>query len=153
MYTYLWLREDGSPYYVGKGTKNRAWRRGSPPRERIIVQDFLTHEDAFQAEKFLISLFGRKDLSTGCLINLTDGGDGPIGYRHRKEAKEKLRGNTNRTGKRASIESCRRMSLAKMENQNASGHGCPKGYKYSVLANANKSAAIKAWWVKRRASC
>ena len=153
MYTYLWLRENGIPYYVGKGTGNRAWRRGCPSRERVIVQEFLSHEDAFQAERFLISLFGRKDLLTGCLINLTDGGDGPVGYRHLELAKEKLRGNSNRTGKRASIESCHQMSLAKKGNRNAVGHGCPIGYKYSALANANKSAAIKAWWAKRGKSC
>jgi hypothetical protein len=76
-YTYLWLREDGTPYYVGKGTKKRAWRKGSPPSERVLIQEFPSEEDAFLSERFLIALYGREDLLEGCLINLTDGGDNP----------------------------------------------------------------------------
>jgi general stress protein YciG len=81
-YTYLWLREDGTPYYVGKGRGRRAFisrahtvRR---PKElsRIIVQEFETEEDAFRAEQFLITYYGRQDLGTGCLRNRTDGGEG-----------------------------------------------------------------------------
>src|SRR5207253_2449071 len=42
----------------------------------ILVQPYPSEADAFAAEVFLISYFGRKDLGTGCLRNLTDGGDG-----------------------------------------------------------------------------
>jgi len=35
----------------------------------------MNEADAFQAEMLLISLHGRVDLSTGCLRNLTDGGE------------------------------------------------------------------------------
>jgi len=83
-YTYLWLREDGTPYYVGKGKGNRAYtsnghRVSKPANDNIIVQHFDTEEDAFFTEKFLIALYGRTDISTGCLSNLTEGGDGVVG--------------------------------------------------------------------------
>lgn len=75
-YTYLWLREDGTPSYAGKGKERRAFRRGAPPLDRIILQYFESEQDALDAERFLIAFYGRKDLGTGCLRNLTDGGDG-----------------------------------------------------------------------------
>jgi len=79
-YTYLWLREDGTPYYAGKGRGNRAFIRHShrfppPPNDRILIQEFSTEMDALSAEKFLISYYGREDEGTGSLLNLTDGGD------------------------------------------------------------------------------
>jgi len=83
-YTYMWLRENGIPYYVGKGKSNRAFEGHivgnhilqAPPKEQIIIQEFDSEYDAFVAEKFLIQYFGRKDKKTGCLRNLTDGGQG-----------------------------------------------------------------------------
>ena len=81
-YTYLWLRYDGTPYYVGKGKGNRAYTseghsvRRPKDSSRILLQAFLTEQDALEAEKILIAFFGRLDLGTGCLRNLTDGGDG-----------------------------------------------------------------------------
>lgn len=86
-YTYLWLRENGIPYYVGKGKEQRAYRRSQhrvkcPPRERILVEYHASEQDAFAAEIFLIAYYGRIDLGTGCLRNLTDGGDGCSGLIH-----------------------------------------------------------------------
>jgi hypothetical protein len=95
-YTYLWLREDGTPYYVGKGQGNRAYVSGnhrlSCPKDTdlIIVQEFESEEDAFFAEKFLISFYGRKDLSEGCLRNLTDGGEGASGATLSEEHKRSV---------------------------------------------------------------
>ncbi len=88
-YTYLWLREDGTPYYVGKGSGDRAYRshrRGNRPtvrpplfRDRVILQEWPCEKDSLIAEIFLISFYGRKDTNTGCLRNLTDGGEGVTG--------------------------------------------------------------------------
>src|SRR5258708_37388601 len=81
-YTYLWLREDGTPYYVGKGSGDRAFYKENhkvnppPSKDYIIIQEHEDSEEALFAEKFLISYYGRKDLHTGILVNLTDGGDG-----------------------------------------------------------------------------
>ena len=91
-YTYLWLREDGTPYYVGKGSNNRAfisWSHGvhCPPEEaRIIVQEFVSENEAFEAEKFLIDYFGRLDTGTGCLRNLTEGGENPPNWQGKKRS-------------------------------------------------------------------
>lgn len=78
-YTYLWLREDGTPYYVGKGHGKRAYRKGRPSLSCVLIQEFPSEADTFLAERFLISLYGRKDLGEGCLINHTDGGEGKTG--------------------------------------------------------------------------
>lgn len=88
-YVYMYLREDGTPYYVGKGTKKRAWeshkRRNNtevlpPDHARIhIVEHSLKEDQAHDLERKLIAYYGRKDLGTGILRNLTDGGDGTSG--------------------------------------------------------------------------
>ena len=122
-YTYLWLREDGTPYYAGKGKGNRAFTTDNHivhvPVDftRIILQEWLSEEDAFEAEKFLIVYYGRVDLGTGCLRNLTDGGEGVVGHRHIVETRQKLRElNLGKTpwnkGKIASEEARRHQSEA-----------------------------------------
>ena len=102
-YTYLWLRESGTPYYAGKGTGRRAFSSSAHgvhrpvDRVRILIQEFPSEEDAFEAEKFLIAYYGRKDLGTGCLRNLTDGGEGSVGAirseEFRRNLAERTRGN------------------------------------------------------------
>ena len=82
-YTYLWLREDGTPYYVGKGKNNRAYSSHShgvhcpPEKERIVIYPASSEADAFETETDLIWYYGRKDLGLGSLRNLTDGGENP----------------------------------------------------------------------------
>lgn len=88
-YTYAWLRKDGTPYYIGKGSGDRAFRRSrkvfpKPPNERnriLILKKNLTEEEAFKHEIYMIALYGRKDLGTGILHNRTNGGDGVLGTR------------------------------------------------------------------------
>jgi hypothetical protein len=92
-YTYLWLREDGTPYYVGKGSGRRAFtsysHRVKCPKDtaRILVQEFPDESAAFAAEKFLIAFYGRRDLGTGILRNLTDGGEGASGVIQTEETR------------------------------------------------------------------
>ena len=87
-YTYAYLREDGTPYYIGKGKGKRAYvkrygngraRRPKNLNNIILLKQNLTEEEAFKHEKYMIAIFGRKDLGTGILHNRTDGGDGASG--------------------------------------------------------------------------
>ena len=114
-YTYAYLREDGTPYYVGKGNKNqyRAYgrhRQGLTPKDRnriLILKSNLTEEEAFKHEIYMIAVFGRKDLGTGILRNLTNGGEGTCGYKHSAEEIERRRG---RKQKPRSAEYCKEVS-------------------------------------------
>lgn len=93
------------PFYVGKGTGNRAWdhlkeayRGGSYRAMRhskiksiynkgklpiiIIAYVNLTEQQAFAYEQSLIAHYGRRDLKTGCLTNMSDGGEGNTGHKY-----------------------------------------------------------------------
>lgn len=82
-YTYAYLREDRTPYYIGKGRNNRLHEYHTkfvklPPRDRRIVLKRFDNEDAaYKHEIYMIAVFGRKDLQSGILINRTPGGDNP----------------------------------------------------------------------------
>jgi hypothetical protein len=96
-YVYSYLREDLSPYYIGKGTRSRAYAsanhriKAPKEKERIhILKDNLTEEEAYDLEKLYIKMFGRVDLGTGILRNLSDGGEGPTGYKTTPEQRRKI---------------------------------------------------------------
>lgn len=162
-YTYLWLREDGTPYYVGKGKKNRAFLRGrhrlSPPYvpdERIIIQAFECEEDAFFAEKFLIALYGREDLGEGRLLNLTDGGENPppakkglgkgrrLSEEHKKSISKGLMGHTVSEEARKSLSRpCKEETKRKIAASNKGKENIFKGKKRSAEFGKKISEAKK----------
>ena len=95
-YTYAYLREDRTPYYIGKGSGKRIYSKDrtiKPPKDKsriIFLKKNLTEEEAFKHEIYMIDVFGRKDLGTGILHNRTDGGEGSSGCIPSEETKRKL---------------------------------------------------------------
>ena len=135
-YTYLWLREDGTPYYVGKGKNRRAYVQTGhivkvPPRERIVIHFVESEADAFETEIALIWYYGRKDLGTGILRNLTDGGDGMSGHRWTSRQR-KIIPEANRGRKRTSLT---RLKIREARKRQKSTKGMA-GQKHSLSARA-----------------
>ena len=101
VYTYRDPRpsKNSQVVYVGKGTGRRAWAHWEKPIHKnrgfgallaklrrdglepliTIVKEFEDEAAAFVEEMRLISEIGRRDLGTGTLFNLTDGGEGMCG--------------------------------------------------------------------------
>lgn len=107
-YVYLLYRaSDRSVVYVGKGNgarsdwHNRAGAQHTNPMLRgmyakdgpFIVEhvfETLNENEAHARERFLISLYGRRDLRRGTLANLTDGGEGTSGRPHSADTRAKI---------------------------------------------------------------
>lgn len=91
----MYCREDGTPYYIGKGKGYRMHsthnhKSGLPPRDRRkFLKTNLTEEESFRHEMYMIHVLGRKDNGTGILRNLTDGGEGNSGCIQSEETKKK----------------------------------------------------------------
>ena len=98
-------------FYVGIGNPKRPYDRyfrnnwwknivAKTDYKIDILFDDLTWEEACEKEKEFISLYGRRDLGKGPLVNLTDGGDSIKGYVMTQEHKNKIskanKGNTYR---------------------------------------------------------
>ena len=121
-YTYAYLREDKTPYYIGKGKGNRLYvkknRKVFPPSNKnliIFLKKNLSEEEAFKHEIYMISVFGRKDLGTGILHNRTDGGEGMSGSivseEHRKKISRAMKGKpAHNKGKKCSENHKKRVS-------------------------------------------
>lgn len=117
---YRHIRLDkNEPFYIGIGEKesrahkkhgrNEFWKKiinKTDYRVEILFDD-LTWEQAQEKEIEFISLYGRRDLGTGILVNLTDGGENPpkmFGHKFnlgripsletRKKRSESLKGRT-----------------------------------------------------------
>lgn len=93
-YVYKHTRLDiNEPYYIGIGKSDTSLKRAYSKENRSIwwkrindkvetkveiIEENLTWEEAIMYEKYYIKLYGRKDLGTGVLVNMTDGGEGTI---------------------------------------------------------------------------
>lgn len=155
-YAYLWLRASGTPYYAGKGHGDRAFRhpegRINPPRDAQRIRFFFLPDEsaAFAFERMLIRLFGRKDFGTGCLRNLTDGGEGRVGAMvseetRRKQSAAKKGKPSSWKGHTASAETRLKQSIA-AKNRPCLLAGWNKGQPLTVAHKQKQSAGLKKFW-------
>ena len=138
-YTYAYLREDGTPYYIGKGCGRRAYNQQRrkvkvPPRDRILfLKKNLTEEEAFKHEVYMISVLGRKDLGTGILWNFTDGGEGLCGRVVSPETRKRMSASQKgRKGKKPSIETRKKMSEAAKASDHPNKKGLSEEHKRKI---------------------
>lgn len=105
-YVYRHIRLDkNEPFYIGisntedgykraykKTCRNKHWTNiaKSCKYEVEILVENLTIEEVKEKEKEFIKLYGRVDLKTGTLVNLTDGGDGVLNKHENAELRLKL---------------------------------------------------------------
>jgi hypothetical protein len=156
-YTYAYLREDKTPYYIGKGEKNRAYTKHhkgiSVPKDKsriIFLKQNLLEEEAFKHEIYMISVLGRKDLGTGILRNRTNGGDGASGLVHNKKTREQI--SKAHIGKSLSEETKRKQSEAKKgENHPNYGKSLSEETKrkQSEAKKGEKNYLSKLWKVTK----
>lgn len=106
-----WRLDKNEVFYVGIGKeesrafdfirRNKVWKgikRRTDVDVEIVARD-LSWELACELEKLMIQEYGRIDLGTGCLVNMTDGGEGSFGIKQSQETIDK-RANSNRGKKR-----------------------------------------------------
>lgn len=124
----IWDPINNEPFYVGKGYYKKRYLRyldhikealgiknyngkNYHKRNRIkkilnqnkypiikIVFESENEQEVFNKEKELIKIYGRRDLKTGSLTNLTEGGEGSSGYIFTAEARQKISKRVSGTG-------------------------------------------------------
>lgn len=172
-FVYLHKKLDGTVFYVGMGTirttgnrynrayskyrRNPFWRFTVEKHgyEVEIVGEFPSRELASNKEMELISQYGRRDLGTGTLVNMTDGGDGtsnilnhPMrGKSHKISSRRKMSDSRKsfleESGRRAGMEGKRHSDEArrKMSESKKGKSSWIKGKKLSVEARRKMSLA------------
>lgn len=163
-YVYAYLRNDGTPYYIGKGKKSRAFDpyhgKIAVPKDKsliVFLETNLSEIGAFALERFYIRWYGRKDLGTGILRNMTDGGEGAAGIVISEENKRKI-GIANKNRK-WSEKSRKKVSESLLGNKRLLGY-FPSQETRKKISEANKGKTwkqseeakrkMKEAWVRRK---
>jgi len=113
---YIYFLEDKEfkfnyePFYIGKGqgrrylehlkyesqgsgfmkNKMKNFRKNNVNPEILLLNNNLSNNEVIEIEKQLIKVIGRRDLKLGPLVNLTNGGEGFVGYKRSKETTNKI---------------------------------------------------------------
>lgn len=143
---YIGISSDNKRPYSSR-SRNRFWKNVVSKTDYIveIIACNLTQEESYELEEFLISEYGRRDLGTGCLVNLTNGGESScvgednamygltgenhpaFGYRHTEEAKLKI-------------------SKSRMGNKNPMfGHSFSKTHRDRLSKSQKKVVKTREW--------
>lgn len=169
-YVYRHIRLDkNEPFYIGIGSddkyirankrsqRNIHWKRivAKTDYEVEILLDGLTWDDAKEKEKEFIALYGRCNLGNGCLVNMTEGGDGTLGMIVTTETRQRLSNSIKEWNKTRIISDKQRSkasdnfkklnkdpkfkekrieslkSSLKLKEYNNSKKGIPSGYKHT----------------------
>ena len=127
------IKEDFYNRAYQKNKRNPHWNNVVNITEykvEIISDEWLTSDEAKNKEIFWISYYGRKDLKTGILVNLTDGGDGVVNISQESRKKISIASSgDNNPNKRSDIKEKQRISHT--------------GKKESELTKYRKSVAQK----------
>jgi hypothetical protein len=167
------------PFYVGKGQNHRYKKHRKEAKilmtdpgrklQRIviihklwkkkldfeidIVFDNLTEQEAFELEAMAIEAYGRIDLGTGILTNLTNGGEGASGLIQSEEKKNKLSkkaiGNKRWVGRKHSEEAKIKIGLANSgKNHYMFGKHCTEEQR-RINSNSHKGKKLSEITKKR----
>ena len=168
-YIYAYLRINGTPYYIGKGQGKRAWvqhtkngKGAHTPKDtsRIyICESGLTELGAFALERRYIRWWGRKDLGTGILQNMSDGGQGTSGVKKSVSDETKRKISLANKGRIQSPEERANRSLSLKGIKPSAESNAKRGAKargrvlglQSEERKAKTSLLIKQWWAQRKA--
>ena len=169
-YVYVLRHPDGVPLSVGKGCGARAKRHLSRSHSQFVnriiskirrdggdpVVDFVFETDDERAahvrEIELIGFYGRRNNGTGCLANLTDGGEGQSGRVCSDETRKKI--GAKSADRECTIETRAKISKAHKGRKHTSD--AVEAYRIAAIARATpeyraaQAERTKVQWTPER---
>ena len=151
-YTYAYLREDRTPYYIGKGSGNRVYkkdRRIKPPKDKsriIFLKKNLLEEEAFRHEIYMIAVFGRKDNGTGILHNRTNGGEGVSGAIKSEEIRKKISEATRKGNASMTPEQRSKRANKQGEGQRKRQASMTPEQRSEIAMKRSETSKGRKWW-------